>query len=111
MANISANERARLSIIEQKSIDSTNLLIGAHKTLDRTDLISVSIMENLHQQGETIVRIKGRVDTVNSNIVTGRRTISDMIRRNKNEIYIIAFLIALLIVLIVLISYYVNKNK
>lgn len=73
------------------------------KTLLDTEELSITILENLHDQRKTILHSKATLDYANENISHSRTILNRMTRRVVQNKVIIGFIIFLLICAIIVI--------
>ncbi|EDQ89793.1 uncharacterized protein MONBRDRAFT_7715 [Monosiga brevicollis MX1] len=105
-----SSENARQALVSNtERLDRTSQrLQDGHRVALETQEVAVSIMDNLHEQRETIERSRGRVQNVDSELSFSNRVLNGMIARAKRN-KVVAFLIitialALIIVIIYLIA-------
>lgn len=96
---------------DDENKDINNKLTGALKTLDGIEKTGDDILINLDAQGNQIKQIKGKLDNTDSIISIARRNVTEIIKKRKEQIYIISGMFLLLIALIVVIVYFTQKNK
>lgn len=102
----SADQRGRLLMSTERMDQSSGRIKESRRTLLETEELGVSILQDLHQQRQTLLRTHDTVHGVDDNIGKSRKLLTSMVRRMNRNKWIIGGLIGVLIVAIILIAYF-----
>ncbi|XP_065856538.1 vesicle transport v-SNARE 11-like [Euphorbia lathyris] len=101
----SADQRSRLMMSTERLHHSSDRIKESRRTMLETEDLGVSILQDLHQQRQSLLNANNTLHGVDDNIGKSKKVLSNMTRRmNKNKWIIIA-VIAVLVVAIGLILY------
>ncbi|EEE54816.1 hypothetical protein OsJ_02237 [Oryza sativa Japonica Group] len=103
---VSADQKSRLLRITEKQNKTTDRIRDSHRTMLETEDLGVSLLQDLHQQRERLIHAHGTLDNVDDNIGKSRRIMGAMVRRMDRNKWIIGFIIALLVLVILVILYF-----
>ncbi|KAF9663765.1 hypothetical protein SADUNF_Sadunf17G0086100 [Salix dunnii] len=105
----SADQRSRLMTATEKLNQSGDRIKDSRRTMLETEELGVSILQDLHQQRQSLLHAHNTLHGVDDNIGKSKRVLTAMSRRlNKNK-WIIGAVIAVLVVVIGLILYFKLK--
>jgi len=102
----SADQRGRLLMSTEKLNQSSGRIKESRRTILETEELGVSILQDLHQQRQTLLHAHDTLHGVDDNIGKSRKLLTSMMRRMNRNKWIIGGLIGVLIVAIVLIAYF-----
>ncbi|KAL6608138.1 hypothetical protein ACP70R_037683 [Stipagrostis hirtigluma subsp. patula] len=103
---VSADQRSRLLRTTERQNQTTDRLRDSHRTMLETEDLGVSILHDLHQQRQSLLRAGDTLNTVDDNVGKSRRIIGAMARRMDRNKWIIGLIIAVLILAILVILYF-----
>ncbi|CAK7322963.1 unnamed protein product [Dovyalis caffra] len=102
----SADQRSRLMMTTERLNHSGERIKDSRKTMLETEELGVSILQDLHQQRQSLLHAHNTLHGVDDNIGKSKRVLTAMSRRmNKNK-WIIGAIIAVLVIVIILILYF-----
>ncbi|KAH8483627.1 hypothetical protein Peur_064058 [Populus x canadensis] len=105
----SADQRSRLMMTTERLNQSGDRIKDSRRTMLETEELGVSILQDLHQQRQSLLHAHDTLHGVDGNIGKSKRVLTAMSRRiNKNK-WIIGAIIAVLVVVISLILYFKLK--
>nr|ABK93030.1 unknown [Populus trichocarpa] len=105
----SADQRSRLMMTTERLNQSGDRIKDSRRTMLETEELGVSILQDLHQQRQSLLHAHDTLHGVDGNIGKSKRVLTAMSRRiNKNK-WIIGAVIAVLVVVISLILYFKLK--
>ncbi|KAL9227346.1 hypothetical protein vseg_003043 [Gypsophila vaccaria] len=102
----SSDQRQRLMMSTERLNQSTDRVKQSRRTMQETEDIGVSILEDLHQQRQSLLHANNTLHGVDENLGRSKKILTAMSRRMSRNKYIIGFVIALVIFVIVLILYF-----
>lgn len=102
----SADQRERLTMSVERLNQSSDRIRESHRTVLETEELGVSILQDLHQQRETLLSSHKRLHGVDSAIDKSKKVLTAMSRRMTRNKWILASLIGALIFAIVIILFY-----
>ncbi|KAL6497481.1 Vesicle transport v-SNARE 13 [Orobanche hederae] len=102
---VSANQRERLLMSTGKLNNSSNRIQESRKVMLETEELGVSLLQDLHQQRQSLSHANNTLHGVDDNISRSRKIISNMSRRMDRNKCIIGTIVALLIIAIAVILY------
>lgn len=102
----SADQRGRLLMSTERLNQSSERIKESRRTVLETEELGVSILQDLHQQRQTLLHAHDTLHGVDDNIGKSRKLLTSMVRRMNRNKWIIGGLIGVLIVAIILISYF-----
>ncbi|XP_062611041.1 vesicle transport through interaction with t-SNAREs homolog 1A-like [Saccostrea cucullata] len=102
----------------QRLLDNTETLDRASRRLEHgykitleTEQIGAQIMEDLHNQRQTINRSRHRMEEMNTNLGKSSRVLSGMMKRIIQNRLLLLVICAVLVVVVVLAIYFMVKRK
>ncbi|KAI3699712.1 hypothetical protein L2E82_44177 [Cichorium intybus] len=107
---VSADQRGRLLMSTERLNKSSDRVRDSRRTMLETEELGVSLLQDLHQQRESLLRAHGTLHGVDENIGKSKKIMTNMSRRMGRNKYIIGSVVAVLIVAIILILYYKLKK-
>uniref|UniRef100_A0A251LF00 Vesicle transport v-SNARE N-terminal domain-containing protein n=1 Tax=Manihot esculenta TaxID=3983 RepID=A0A251LF00_MANES len=105
----SADQRSRLMMTTDRLNQSGGRIKESRRTMLETEELGVSILQDLHQQRESLLHAHNTLHGVDDNIGKSKKVLSAMTRRMNRNKWIIGAIIAVLLVAIVLILYFKLK--
>lgn len=102
----SADQRGRLLMSTERLNQSSERIKESRRTVLETEELGVSILQDLHQQRQTLLHAHDTLHGVDDNIGKSRKLLTSMVRRMNRNKWIIGGLIGVLIIAIILISYF-----
>lgn len=103
---VSADQRSRLLRTTEKQNQTTDRIRDSHRTMLETEDLGVSILHDLHQQRQSLLRANDTLHSVDDNISKSRRIMGAMVRRMDRNKWIIGFIMTLLVLAILVILYF-----
>ncbi|KAM3330733.1 hypothetical protein ACQJBY_027085 [Aegilops geniculata] len=103
---VSADQRSRLLRTTERQNQTTDRIRDSHRTMLETEELGVSIMHDLHQQRQSLLRANDTLHDVDDNIGKSRKIMGAMVRRMDRNKWIIGLLIALLVLAILVVLYF-----
>ncbi|KAJ6860808.1 hypothetical protein NC651_037018 [Populus alba x Populus x berolinensis] len=105
----STDQRSRLMMTTERLNQSGDRIKDSRRTMLETEELGVSILQDLHQQRQSLLHAHNTLHGVDDNIGKSKRVLTAMSRRiNKNK-WIIGAIVAVLVVVIGLILYFKLK--
>ncbi|KAL3819502.1 hypothetical protein ACJIZ3_005407 [Penstemon smallii] len=102
----SANNRERLAMSTERLNQSTDRIMESRRAALETEDLGVSILEDLHQQRETLLHSHKKLSDVDSAIDKSKKVLTSMTRRMSRNKWIVGSIIAALILAIIVILYF-----
>uniref|UniRef100_A0A0C9S2N4 TSA: Wollemia nobilis Ref_Wollemi_Transcript_18809_931 transcribed RNA sequence n=1 Tax=Wollemia nobilis TaxID=56998 RepID=A0A0C9S2N4_9CONI len=102
----SADQRGRLLMSTERLNQSTDRIKESRRTILETEDLGVSILQDLHQQRQTLLHAHTTLHDVDDNIGKSRKLLTSMARRMNRNKWIIGGIIGVLILVIVLVMYF-----
>ncbi|KAK4430033.1 Vesicle transport v-SNARE 12 [Sesamum alatum] len=102
----SANQRERLTMSTERLNQSTDRLRESRRAALETEELGVSILEDLHQQRETLLHSHKKLSDVDSAIDKSKKVLTSMSRRISRNKWILGSIIAALILAIIIVLYF-----
>lgn len=102
----SADQRGRLLMSTERLNQSTDRIKESRRTILETEDLGVSILQDLHQQRQTLLHTHDTLHGVDDYIGKSRKILTSMTRRMSRNKWILGGLISVLVVAIILIAYY-----
>lgn len=102
----SSDQRERLTMSVERLNQSSDRIRESHRTVLETEELGVSILQDLHQQRETLLSSHKRLHGVDNAIDKSKKVLTAMSRRMTRNKWILASLIGALIFAIVIILFY-----
>ncbi|KAF8408139.1 hypothetical protein HHK36_007281 [Tetracentron sinense] len=109
MANtlmVSADQRGRLLMSTERINQSSDRIKESRKTMLETEELGVSILQDLHQQRQSLLHANNTLHGVDDNIGKSKKILTAMSRRMSRNKWIIGSVIAALALAIILILYF-----
>ncbi|KAJ9173255.1 hypothetical protein P3X46_016412 [Hevea brasiliensis] len=105
----SADQRSRLMVSTERLNQSSDRIKGSRRTMLETEELGVSILQDLHQQRQSLLHAHDTLHGVDDNIGKSKKVLTSMTRRMNRNKWIIGAVVAVLVVAIVLILYFKLK--
>ncbi|CAM8878417.1 unnamed protein product [Rhodiola kirilowii] len=102
---VSANQRERLAFSTERLTDSTDRLKESRRTMLETEELGISILEDLHQQRQTLLHSHSKLSSVDDAIDKSKKILTSMTRRMSRNKWIVGSVIAALILAIIIVLY------
>lgn len=102
----SADQRGRLLMSTERLNQSTDRIKESKRTILETEDLGVSILQDLHQQRQTLLHTHDTLHGVDDYIGKSRKILTSMTRRMSRNKWILGGLISVLVVAIILIAYF-----
>ncbi|KAK9684535.1 hypothetical protein RND81_10G216300 [Saponaria officinalis] len=102
----SSDQRGRLMMSTERLNQSTDRVKQSRRTMQETEDIGVSILEDLHQQRQSLLHANNTLHGVDDNLGKSKKILTAMSRRMSRNKYIIGFVIAVVVFVIALILYF-----
>ncbi|KAL6547064.1 Vesicle transport v-SNARE 12 [Orobanche minor] len=102
----SANQRGRLAMSTERLNQSTDRVRESRRAALETEELGVSILEDLHQQRETLLHSHKKLSDVDSAIDRSKKILSSMTRRMSRNKWIIGSIIAGLVLAVIIVLYF-----
>ncbi|KAK4263496.1 hypothetical protein QN277_028895 [Acacia crassicarpa] len=102
----SADQGERLTMSIERIDESSNRIRESRRVMLETEQLGVSILEDLHQQRETLLSSHQKLFGIDDAIDKSKKVLSSMSRRISRNKWIVGSLIGALILAIVIIIYY-----
>ncbi|OAY50071.1 vesicle transport v-SNARE 12 [Manihot esculenta] len=108
---VSADQRERLSMSVERLNQSGDRIKESRRTMLETEELGVSILEDLHQQRQTLLHAHNKLHGVDDAIDKSKKVLSSMSRRITRNKWIVGSVIAALVfAIIVIISFKVSHH-
>ncbi|XVF43164.1 hypothetical protein PTKIN_Ptkin02bG0018700 [Pterospermum kingtungense] len=104
--SVSAEQRERLSMSVERLNQSGDRIKESRRTILETEELGVSILEDLHQQRQTLLHAHNKLYDVDSAIDKSKKVLTTMSRRITKNKWIVVSIIVALVLAILLILYY-----
>ncbi|KAL2653261.1 hypothetical protein R1flu_021389 [Riccia fluitans] len=104
-ASTAADQRARLLMSTERLNQTSERVKDSKRTLLETEELGVSILQDLHQQRQTLLHARETLHGVDDNIGKSRRILNSMGRRMSRNKWIMGGIIGVLIFAIFLVAY------
>ncbi|XP_071702337.1 vesicle transport v-SNARE 13-like [Rutidosis leptorrhynchoides] len=108
-AAVSADQRGRLLMSTERLNKSSDRVRDSRRTMLETEELGVSLLQNLHQQRESLLNAHGNLYGVDENISKSKKIMTNISRRMSRNKWIISIMVTLLIVAIILVLYFKFK--
>ncbi|XP_011072797.1 vesicle transport v-SNARE 13 [Sesamum indicum] len=102
----SADQRARLLMSTERLNQSSDRIRESRKIMLETEELGVSILQDLHQQRQSLLHANSTLHGVDDNIGKSKKVLSNMSRRMNRNKWIIVGIITILIIAILLVLYF-----
>ncbi|XP_034707707.1 vesicle transport v-SNARE 13 [Vitis riparia] len=104
--SVSANQRGRLMMSTDRLNQSSDRIKESKRTMLETEELGVSILQDLHQQRQSLLHANDTLHGVDDNVSRSKKILTNMSRRMSRNKWIIGSIIAVLVVVIALILYF-----
>ncbi|KAK8659297.1 hypothetical protein V6N13_029503 [Hibiscus sabdariffa] len=109
--SVSAEHRDRLSMSVERLNQSSDRIKESRRTVLETEELGISILEDLHQQRQTLLHAHNKLYDVDSAIDKSKKVLTTMSRRITKNKWIAGSVIVALVLAIVLILYYKISHR
>ncbi|XP_068642438.1 vesicle transport v-SNARE 13-like [Aristolochia californica] len=106
----SADQRTRLLMSTEKLDQSSNRIKESRRTMLETEELGVSILQDLHQQRQSLLHANNTLHAVDDNIGKSKKILTTMSRRMSRNKWIVSTIIGVLIFAIILILVFKLKH-
>nr|GMC72001.1 vesicle transport V-SNARE 13-like [Ipomoea batatas] len=103
---VSADQRQRLMMSTERLNQSSDRIREGRKVMLETEELGVSILQDLHQQRQSLLHAHNTLHGVDDNISRSKKILTTMSRRMSKNKWIIGSIIAVLVIAIILILYF-----
>lgn len=103
---VSAEQRARLMMSTERLNKSSERVRDSRRTMLETEELGVSILQDLHQQRQSLLHAHDTLHGVDDNIGRSKRILTNMSRRMSRNKWIISAIVLVLVLAIALIMYF-----
>ncbi|OAY75400.1 Vesicle transport v-SNARE 13 [Ananas comosus] len=103
---VSADQRGRLLMSTERLNQTTDRVKDSRRTMLETEELGVSILQDLHQQRQSLLHAHNALHGVDDNIGKSKRILSAMSKRMDKNKWIIGGIIIALILAILIILYF-----
>ncbi|KAF5754976.1 putative GOSR2/Membrin/Bos1, vesicle transport v-SNARE domain superfamily [Helianthus annuus] len=108
-AAVSADQRGRLMMSTERLNKSSDRVRDSRRTMLETEELGVSLLQDLHQQRQSLLHAHGTLHGVDENVGKSKKIMTNISRRMNRNKWIIGFMVTILIVAIILILYFKLK--
>ncbi|XP_051117949.1 vesicle transport v-SNARE 11-like [Andrographis paniculata] len=107
---VSANQRDRLLVSTERLNNSSNRIRESRKVMLETEELGVSLLQDLHQQRQSLLHANNTLFGVDDNVGKSKRIINNISSRmNRNKWIIIAIVTVLVIAIAVVLYFKLSK--
>lgn len=103
---VSADQKGRLLMSTERLNHSTDRIKESRRTMLETEELGVSILQDLHQQRQSLLHTHNNLHGVDENIGKSKKILTAMSRRMSRNKWIIGSIIVALVAAIILILYF-----
>ncbi|KAI8016859.1 Vesicle transport v-SNARE 13 [Camellia lanceoleosa] len=103
---VSADQRGRLLMSTERLNKSSDRVRESRRTMLETEELGVSILQDLHQQRQSLLHANNTLHGVDDNVGRSKKILTNMSRRMSRNKWIIGGIIAVLVIAIALILYF-----
>ncbi|PSS35128.1 Vesicle transport v-SNARE like [Actinidia chinensis var. chinensis] len=103
---VSADQRGRLLMSTERINKSSDRVRESRRTMLETEELGVSILQDLHQQRQSLLHAHNTLHGVDDNIGRSKKILTNMSRRMSKNKWIIGSIITVLVIVIALILYF-----
>ncbi|MQM00853.1 hypothetical protein Taro_033585 [Colocasia esculenta] len=103
---VSADQKGRLAMSTERLNQSSERIKESRKTMLETEELGVSILQDLHQQRQSLLHAHNTLHGVDDNISKSKKILTTMSRRMSKNKWIVGSVIAVLVLAIALILYF-----
>ncbi|XP_012067703.1 vesicle transport v-SNARE 12 isoform X2 [Jatropha curcas] len=111
MADASADQRERLSMSVERLNQSGDRIKESRRTMLETEELGVSILEDLHQQRQTLLHAHNKLHGVDDAIDKSKKILTSMSRRISRNKWIVGSVIAALAIAIIFIIFFKFSHR
>ncbi|XP_011012815.1 PREDICTED: vesicle transport v-SNARE 12-like isoform X2 [Populus euphratica] len=101
--SVSADQRERMTMSVERLNQSGDRIKESRRTMLETEELGVSILEDLHQQRQTLLHAHNKLHGVDDAIDKSKKVLTSMLRRMTRNKWIVGSVIAALVVAIIFI--------
>lgn len=103
---VSMDQRQRLAMSTERLNQSSDRITESRRTVLETEELGVSILQDLHQQRETLLHSHNKLHGVDDAIDKSKKILTSMSRRMSRNKLVVGSIIAALVLAIILILYF-----
>ncbi|KAI3970886.1 hypothetical protein MKX01_024533 [Papaver californicum] len=103
---VSADQRGRLMMSTERLNQSSDRIKESRRTMLETEELGVSILQDLHQQRQSLLHTHNTLHGVDDNVGKSKKILTAMTRRMSRNKWIISSLVAALVLAILIILYF-----
>jgi vesicle transport through interaction with t-SNAREs protein 1 len=103
---VSMDQRQRLAMSTERLNQSSDRITESRRTMLETEEVGVSILQDLHQQRETLLHSHNKLHGVDDAIDKSKKILTSMSRRMSRNKLVVGSIIAALVLAIILILYF-----
>ncbi|KAG9132265.1 hypothetical protein Leryth_020551 [Lithospermum erythrorhizon] len=103
---VAADQRSRLMMSTERLNKSSDRVKESRRTMLETEELGVSILQDLHQQRQSLLHAHDTLNGVDDNISRSKKILTTMSRRMSRNKWIIGTIIAVLIFAILMVLYF-----
>ncbi|KAG6758031.1 hypothetical protein POTOM_038364 [Populus tomentosa] len=103
LLKVSADQRERMTMSVERLNQSGDRIKESRRTMLETEELGVSILEDLHQQRQTLLHAHNKLHGVDDAIDKSKKVLTSMLRRMTRNKWIVGSVIAALVVAIIFI--------
>ncbi|XP_057493068.1 vesicle transport v-SNARE 12 [Actinidia eriantha] len=103
---VSGDQRERLAMSTERLNQSSDRIKESRRTMLETEDLGVSILQDLHQQRETLLHSHKKLHGVDDAIDKSKKVLTSMSRRMSRNKLIVGSIIAALVLAIILVLYF-----
>ncbi|KAL5981576.1 Vesicle transport v-SNARE 13 [Asimina triloba] len=103
---VSADQRGRLLMSTERLNQSSERIKDSRRTMLETEELGVSILQDLHQQRQSLLHTHNTLHGVDENVGKSKKILTAMSRRMNRNKCIVASIIVALVLAIILILYF-----
>jgi len=103
---VSMDQRQRLAMSTERLNQSSDRITESRRTMLETEELGVSILQDLHQQRETLLHSHNKLHGVDDAIDKSKKILTSMSRRMSRNKLVVGSIIAALVLAIILILYF-----
>ncbi|RAL38544.1 unnamed protein product [Cuscuta campestris] len=105
-AKVSTDQRQRLMMSTERLNQSSDRIREGRKMMFETEELGVSILQDLHQQRQSLLHAHNTLHGVDDNISRSKKILTNMSRRMSRNKWIIGLIVTVLLIAIALILYF-----
>lgn len=106
MLAVSNDQRGRLLMSTERLNQSTDRIKESRRTMLETEVLGVSILQDLHQQRQSLLHAHKTLHGVDDNIGKSKKILAAMSKRMSRNKWIVGSLMTALVLAIILILYF-----